>query len=542
MRRIIPLILFLTLILPGTMPGADAQTTGITNIEIILDCSETMKREVNQAGKLTTAKTALFEFINDAPSKYRYALRIMGGGENATHYSSELIAGLGLLSKYSLNEKIRELKAGGERALYHALSDCLYDFNDMDANNIVMLITDGLDDGERSLEDLEFYYEFTPGAPKLYIFGLDLTSSMEEEFNNLTKVAGGRVFNISDPAQLADILIDSVSEFSGNLSVYVFDHNGNPVNGDIQVFDISGNPVTAVFDSSVLIAEVPAGIYTVEVKYKGETKRSDPMDIGRDKSGKINFVYKMLAGNVRVTLLDSLYDSIKGSIVVRNMSYQIVYEGGPDNYFSISLPEGAYDFEATSGGRSYQQNGVVVSHDSRIDIEIVIPIVQSVLEVEVNNLESIPVNAKIRVYTSDGYVMGNAEYASYFHITLPPDSYTVEVEVAGQRYEQTISLIEGDQVTLSFDVAVRVGYLLVELRTDSGYDAWGTVRVFDENGRYMRHWSHESDESPDWAFELPEGRYKVEAEVDNIVSSRDSVYVSADEDMIVVIRFPDYVR
>jgi len=524
------------------MPGADAQTIGITNIEIILDCSETMKREVNQAGKLTTAKTALFGFINDAPSKYRLALRIMGGGEDATYYSSELISGLGLLSTYSLNEKIRELKAGGERALYHALSDCIYDFNEADANNIVMLITDGLDDGERSLEDLEFYYENTPGAPKLYIFGLDLTSSMEEEFNKLVKVAGGRVFNISDPTQLADMLKDSVSEFSGNLSVYVYDHNGNPVNGDIQVFDISGNPVTAVFDSSVLIAEVPAGIYTVEVKYKGETKRSDPMDIGRDKSGKVNFVYKMLAGNVRVTLFDSLYDSIKGSIVVRDISYQVVYEGGPDNYFSITLPEGAYDFEATSGGRSYQQNGVVVSHDSRIDIEIVIPIIQSVLEVEVNNQESIPVNAKIRVYTSDGFVMGDAEYASYFHITLPPDSYTVEVEVSNQRYEQTISLIEGDQVTLSFDVAVRVGYLMVELRTDSGYDAWGIVRVFDENGRYMRHWALESDEAPDWAFELPEGRYKVEAEVENIVSSRDGVYVSADEDMVVVIRFPDYVR
>lgn len=542
MRRIILFAFISVVMLAGMTPGADAQTTSITYIEIILDCSDSMKREVDGVRKLGAAKAALNNFINESPAGYRFALRIMGGDDNATHYTSNLIAGMGLLSTYSLNEKIQELEAGGERSLYHALNDCLYDFADYNANNVVLLITDGLDEGGQALDDLEFYYENTPGAPRVYVFGLDLTESMVEELNIITKAAGGRVFNLEKPGMLDEVMADSLSEFSGNMSVYLYDADGHPINGDIQIFDISGNPVQAAYNASVLITELPAGIYTVQVKYKGEIKTSDPIDISKAGSGNINFIYKIQAGNVRITLLDMMLDLIKGTIIVRDMANETVFEGGPDNYFSISLPEGAYQVEASAGGRMYLESGVLVTANTRIDIEIIIPVMQSVLEVEINNMQSIPVNARIRIYTMDGFQIGEAEYASYFHITLPPDTYIVEVEARERRYEQTAILYEGDQITLSFDIELRVGYLLIELRTKSGYDAWGTVRVFDEYGRYQRHWSRETDESPDWAFELPEGIYRIEAEVEGIISSRDGVRVEGDQEARIQITFPDWVR
>ncbi len=557
MRRLFPLfILMLLLLFPtdgmaqgtysGNIPSSGAtseniQNRGTTYIEIILDCSDTMKRQVDQTTKLGAAKSALLDFVNEAPDNYKFALRVMGGRAGAQYYTSDLVAGMGLLSKYSLIEKIKEQQPGGERSLYHALQECLYDFPDDAGNNIVLVITDGLDDGGQNLEDLQYYYENNPGAPRVYFYGIDINEDISAEFNAIAKSAGGRVYDIDNMQNLKDTLTKSINDFSGNLSVYVYDGDGTALNSEILVYDVSGEPVRAAYDTSALITELPAGIYTIKVKYMGETKDAGPFTIDSTSAGKVSVVFSPRAGNVRVTLLDSLLNPIKGMLEVTDVNRTVVYEGGPSEEFSVSLPEGTYDIEGSSGGRSYTESGVVVTYRSRDDIEIVIPISQSIIEVDLNTVESVPINGNIKVYASDGFLMGEAAYATYYHIQVPPDTYTVTAEVGDQRLEQTIYITEGDQRTVEFSFTIEIGYLIVELRTDNGRDAWGLVRIYDNHGRYQRHWTQEGEESPDWAFELPEGIYRVEAEVEGIISARDGVVIKGNEETRLKLMFPEEV-
>ena len=540
MRKIITLaVLILALIIPA-LPAASAGKQ-LTYIEIILDCSDSMKREVGKAAKIDTAKAALIDFINTSPEEYRFALRIMGGDPSATSYTSNLLAGMGLMSKFTLIDMIQKLEAGGERALYNALSECIYDFYDEDGNNIAIVITDGLDDGGQSLGDLVNIYTFSTGAPKLYIYGIDVTNAMVQEFNVLVRAAGGTVTSLPDPSGLKDALKKAGTEMSGNMSVFLYDEYGVPVNGQITVYDAAGNPVEAAYDAPSLIKDLPEGSYTVEGKYRNEVKREISVEVGHGAGRTIKFIFAQHTGNIRLTLVDSMLGAVKGTIKVRDMNFETVYEGGPSSDFQLALPGGTYDIEATAGSQSYTQSGVTITENTFQDIEITIPIIQAILEVEVNNLQSAPINAHISVYTPDGFLMGEVQYASYYQVTVPPGTYNVTVEASDKRDEKSITLADGDQQTLGFDVDIETGFLIIELRTDSGRDAWGLVKVYDARGEYQRHWSIETEESPDWSLELPEGIYRVEAEVEGVISSREGVIVQGNQETRVTLRFPDYL-
>jgi len=540
MRKLLTLaILILALIIPA-LPASSAGKQ-LTYIEVILDCSDSMKREVGKAQKIDTAKAAVIDFINGAPEDYRFALRIMGGDPSATSYTSNLLAGMGLMSKFTLIEMIQNLEAGGERPLYNALLECTYDYTDETGNNIAVVITDGLDDGGQSLGDLADTYTYTPGAPKLYIYGIDVTDAMVQEFNVLVRAAGGTVTSLPDPSNLKDALKKTGTEMSGNLSVFLYDENGVPVNGQITVYDASNNPVQAAYDAPSLIKDLPEGSYTVEGKYRNEVKQETSVQVGRGVGRTIKFIFAQNTGNIHLRLVDSLLGPVKGTIKVRDFNYETVYEGGPASNFQIALPEGSYDIEATAGSQSYTQSGVTITGNTIQDIEIPIPIVQAILEVGVNNLQSATINAHISVYTPDGFLMGEVQYASYYQVTLPPGTYNVSVEAGDKREEKNITLADGDQQTLDFDVDIEIGFLIIELRTDSGRDAWGLVKVYDAHGEYQRHWSIEAEESPDWSLELPEGIYRIEAEVEGVISSRDGVTVEGNKETRVTLRFPDYV-
>ena len=176
-----------------------------------------------------------------------------------------------------------------------------------------------------------------------------------------------------------------------------------------------------------------------------------------------------------------------------------------------------------------------------LDLQINIPVLQAVLEIEVNNMQSQPINAHIQIYTTDGFLMGEAKHASSYQLSLPPDTYNVVVQVGTNRQEKSASVVEGDQYTLDFDIDVPMGYLLIELRTDSGHEAWGVIRVYDAMGQYQRHWSIETDESPERSLELPEGTYRIEAESEGVVRTRDGVIVKGNRETRLTITFPDYV-
>ncbi len=542
MKRIYPLFLILLLLAVwAPVASASSGAATITYIELIIDCSDTMKRDIGGMKKLDAAKAAVIDFINNAPKDYQFALRVMGGDENATYYSSNLITSMGFQNKFDLIKQIKALKPAGQRSLYNALLECTYDFSSHEGNNVAIVITDGLDDGGQSLDTLEPTYEYTPGAPRLYIFGLDITESMESEFNALISASGGKLISLDDATLLKDAMQSATSELGGNLTVFIYNEYGVPVKGDIVVYDAGGTPVFAGYDVSSINKDLTPGIYNVTATYSGEVQNQGPVDISPGGGQLLKFSFIQHNGNVRITLVDSLNGSLKGYITVKNLDYETVYSGGPESNFLIALPSGQYEIEAEAGGRTYLETGVMVEESGMLDLEIVIPVMQAVLEVEVNNTQSQPINGRIQIYTADGFLMGEANHASYYQLSLPPDTYTVSVQVGAQRYEKTASIAEGDQFTLDFDIAVEMGTLLIELRTESGHEAWGVVRVYDAVGQYQRQRGIESDESPDWALELPEGTYRIEAEVEGVVSTRDGIIVKGNEETRITMTFPDYV-
>jgi Ca-activated chloride channel family protein len=122
-----------------------------TRILFVFDASKSMIAKHDNTSRMDGAKNLFFKFI-DSLSKdktYQFALRMYG---HTVKYppgdckDSKLIVPFGINNLAAIRQKVSEAKPTGITPIEHSLTEAANDFKDNKTNNIVIIITDGIEE------------------------------------------------------------------------------------------------------------------------------------------------------------------------------------------------------------------------------------------------------------------------------------------------------------------------------------------------------------------------------------------------------------
>ncbi|HQQ93160.1 MAG TPA: VWA domain-containing protein [Bacteroidia bacterium] len=123
----------------------------ITRILFVFDASRSMVAKHENMTRMEGAKTLLFRFIDSLSKKpnYQFALRMYG---HKTKYppgnckESELLVPFSPNNLTAIRQKVSEAKPTGITPIEHSLTEAANDFKDRTSINIVIIITDGIEE------------------------------------------------------------------------------------------------------------------------------------------------------------------------------------------------------------------------------------------------------------------------------------------------------------------------------------------------------------------------------------------------------------
>ena len=519
-----------------------------THLVVLLDASGSMAapgEPGTSATRLDEAGSALTTLLQALPAEVAVGLRVIGGTPTADCYTTFLYFAPTVGYRGQFQDYVAAIRPGGTRALYQGLEDSLIDLSSAPANadTAILVITDGGDGCGRNFGPLVSSYRFASNPPTLAIYGIDLSLVTSEEIGGFAADVDGRLVNLDSSAELLEALESYGLEFTNNLRIHVQDSSGGAVDGDIVVTNVdTGLVIADRVDITDLSINVDPGRYEVTGRYLGQEVRSEAFDIGPGDERTVTLEFEVYLEPF-VLMLRDLYDQpLRSRVTFVNSAGEPVLTTGVDATHRVELPPDTYTVQVRVGDYNQDYGGVQVGPSFDTTLELQIPIELAVLEVEITNLYGFPLNAKVSIYDQDGTLVDQAPSTSYLYSRLPPAQYRVTAEFEGELIEETVFIYSGEQRQLGIEIDVALGDLFVMLRTDSGNDVWGWVRVYDINGSLIERFDRERIESPDWYLtDLPVGVYRIEAEADNVVRTLSGIEVKENDETEVTVYFPDEV-
>ena len=516
-----------------------------TEIQVVLDASSSMG-ELGAPGsgktKFQEATDALTGMLQTLPPDMAIGLRLIGGSPTSDCFTSNLIFAPQTGQRSAFQDQLASVAPAGTRALYQAISDAAGDFPSDNLDHIMLIITDAADacqtDSRTVTDTLQAQ---GTGAPRIVMFGIDLTTEDRTALGQFVGGLSGRLTEVASSADLGQALITFAQEFANNVQVHLQDSTGLGVKGDITITNITTGQVAAdTVDLTDFTTNLPAGTYQVTAHYLGQEISSDQFTIaaGQSKSVSLTFTAEMTPFDVNLT--DSYGTPLRARITFINSANVTVLTTDFGSSVHVDLPADTYTIEVRLGDRVEPTYGVVIGPGQPSSMDIQVPIELAALESEVSNKDGDPINGEITVTDKDGTVVDHAPFSSYLYSKLPPGTYEVDAKSNGVEGTQTITLGEGDQEQVAIELDIPLGELMVKLRTESGNDAWGFVRVYDSNGNLLKRFSRQDTESPDWTIQnLPVGTYRVEATVEDVIRTMSDVAITANQETDITITFPD---
>lgn len=169
-------LLLLALVAIGnTLPAQRAASAPEkTRVLLILDCSHSMWDKWQSDAKIKVAQKVLLSFLDSisAQSDMEVALRVFGH-LNKGSFATRLEVPFEADNNYRLQSKIKTLVPNGGCTAASALTSSLNDFpHDDNARNIILIITDGMDDCDGNICDVARQVQLSGIVVKTFIIGI----------------------------------------------------------------------------------------------------------------------------------------------------------------------------------------------------------------------------------------------------------------------------------------------------------------------------------------------------------------------------------
>lgn len=254
-----------------------------TRILFVFDASKSMTNKFQNISRMDGAKNLFYKFI-DSLSKnknYQFALRMYG---HTVKYppgnckDSKLIVPFAPNNQILIKQKVREAKPTGITPIEHSLTEAANDFKDNKTNNIVIIITDGIeecggDPCKARQKLMEKGIVFKP-----FIIGIGLTPDQIKTFECV-----GDYYDYGNQSTFNDItkIIQEQKLNRTTAQVNLLDKNSKPLESDVNItfydtrtksykynfihtLNLQNNPDTLVLDDYPLYKVVAHTIPPVE--------------------------------------------------------------------------------------------------------------------------------------------------------------------------------------------------------------------------------------------------------------------------------------
>jgi len=197
-----------------------------TNIEIILDASNSMAETVPGGVKIEVAQKAVEQLLAILPASYNVGLRGYGhrfpqDDRSRSCTDTELLSSLKPLTQENrtgITQRLTLMQPKGLTPIAYTLEHAVNDFFSMTGKNIIVLVSDGEETcGGDPLAIADYIVSLGIGL-KVYVIGFDVSSRTQLE--GIAQRTGGRYYDARNAIELGQALKQAVWEAT---SVLFFD-------------------------------------------------------------------------------------------------------------------------------------------------------------------------------------------------------------------------------------------------------------------------------------------------------------------------------
>jgi hypothetical protein len=221
-------------------------------VELILDCSGSMKDPVDGRQKMTVAREVITEVLAALPPEMQVGLRLYGHKQPPQKTDTELVVPIGPLDdarRNTIRGWIMRARPIGWTPMVHSLVQAKNDFQAAGkGSRTVVLVSDGEETGGGKVADVEAAYRDAGIDLVLHVVGFDVAGIplAEQQMKELARIGKGRYFAAKGTKDLAAALREAM-----------------PAPG-IEVLDASGKVVArAAFNGDPV--ELKPGAYRVRL-------------------------------------------------------------------------------------------------------------------------------------------------------------------------------------------------------------------------------------------------------------------------------------
>ena len=197
-----------------------------TNIEIILDASNSMVETVPGGVKIDVARKAIEQLLEILPASYNVGLRAYGHRFSHTDTEqsctdTELLSALKPLTqenRTAIRQRLTLLQPKGMTPIAYTLEQAVNDFFGLSGKNVIILVSDGEETcGGDPLAIADYIVSLGIGL-KVYVIGFNVSSKTQLE--GIALRTGGRYYDAQNAIELGQALKQAVWEAT---SVLFFD-------------------------------------------------------------------------------------------------------------------------------------------------------------------------------------------------------------------------------------------------------------------------------------------------------------------------------
>ena len=230
------LLIILTLMVSAAwrLPAQHTPSQETTRVLIILDCSQSMWDKWQSDSKIKVTQQVLLRFLDSIQghTDMEVALRVFGH-LNKDAISTQLEVPFASDNAYQLKSKLKTLVPNGGCTAATALDRSLKDFpKDDHARNIILIITDGMDDPDGNLCDVAERIQQSGTVVQTFIIGIGSPDNFKQQPD-----CAGHFTMLCDEERLDETLheIFFLSDQDALLTLSLVDQDNRPYQTDVPV-------------------------------------------------------------------------------------------------------------------------------------------------------------------------------------------------------------------------------------------------------------------------------------------------------------------
>jgi Ca-activated chloride channel homolog len=259
------------LLIVGLTLNHDVQaqkTAEKTRILFLLDASNSMYSKMDNQTRMNVAKAMLIKMVDSLQyiKNLEIALRVYGHGSHRTEQNcrdTKLEVAFSAENHQAIKDRIKTIRPRGTTLIAYSLQESAYDFPDTDARNIVILITDGIEECDGDPCSVSRALQKQGVILKPFIIGVGLNNQFRKEFECV-----GKYYEANSTDAFKNVLRVVISQALNNTTcqINLLNEKGEPKETDVNISFIDSKNRT--FLSNV--------VHTLGYNEKADTIYLDP--------------------------------------------------------------------------------------------------------------------------------------------------------------------------------------------------------------------------------------------------------------------------